>query len=130
MHVNCVLCSTLNRARAYDLFGNKHWIPALHSANWLRGDLRIAVSGLGPGEEVELDYRGQAPDAPRIAVRRSVDDVFTAQGPDGWRDAPGNAQWIWPPSEQPDRLEQLAFTLLSFLKERRGAAGVILIEPN
>ena len=90
----------------------------------------MAVSGLGLSEEGELDYRGDIPDAPRIGIRRSVDDVITAQGPDGWRDAPGHAQWIWPPSEHPDRLEQIAFTLLSFLKERRKAPGVILIEPN
>lgn len=120
----------MTRARAYRWLGEKHWIPGLHGANWLGGDIRVALNGLGLGEELELDYRGGNPDAPRIAIRRSVDDVFTAQGPDGWLDVEGSTRWTWPASEQPDRLEQIAFALLSFLRERRGARAVVLVPPS
>ncbi|MBX3077960.1 MAG: hypothetical protein KF692_01840 [Cryobacterium sp.] len=120
----------MTRARAYRWLGENHWIPGIHGSSWLGGDLRNALSELDLGAELELDYRGQTPDAPRIAVRRSENDVLTAQGPDGWLNIPGHVQWAWPPSEQADRLEQIAFTLLSFLKERRGAPHVVLIAPR
>lgn len=130
MHAGCRICEDMTRARAYRWLGENHWIPGLHGANWLGGDIRVALNGLDLGEELELDYRGDNPGAPRIAVRRSVDDVFTAQGPDGWRDVEGSTQWSWPPSEQPDRLEQIAFALLSFLRERRRARAVVLVPPS
>lgn len=104
--------------------------PGLHGANWLRGDLHSALAGLGLGEELVLDYRGEVADAPKVAVHRSADDVFTAQGPEGWLKVGGYVQWTWPPSERPGRLEEIGFSLISFLKQRRGARGVILIAPN
>jgi|GEM_PF-2913713 len=130
MHANCSICNVMTRARAYRWLGENHWIPGLHGAHWLRGDLRTAVSGIGLGEEIEFDYRGEHADAPRIAVYRSVDDVFTAQGPDGWLDVPGHVRWTWPASGQADRLDEIVFSFMSFLKARRGAAGVILVGPN
>lgn len=155
MHANCNICVDMTRMRAYEWLGKNHWIPALHAANWLGGDLEIALASLSLGEELELDYGGQTPDAPRIAIRRSVDDVFTVQGPDGWLDVGGDAQWTWPrnddagtkeldtgqahtgqadtghaDTEQSDRLEQIEFAVMAFLRERRGAAGVVLIEPS
>jgi hypothetical protein len=130
MHPGCAICEDMTRARAYRWLGEKHWIPGIHGANWLGGDLRVALSGLDLGEELELDYRGDTPGAPQIAVRRSVDDVFTAQGPGGWLDVEGFTRWTWPPNDHADRLEQMAFALLSFLKERHGARGVVLVPPS
>ena len=130
MHANCNICVDMTRARAYDWLGRNHWIPALHAVNWLHGDLRIALGGLGLGEEMELDYRGGYVDAPKIAVHRSVDDVFTAQGPEGWLKANGHVEWTWPIGGRADRHDEIVFSLMSFLRERRRAAGVILIEPS
>jgi len=130
MHANCTLCAKNTRASAYRWIGEKHWIPGIHGANWLGGDLELVLDALEPGDEVELDYRGSVADAPRIMLHRSLDGTIIAQGPDGWRDAPGRTRWSWPPSEQPaDRRERIVYELLSFLRERRGAGGLIIIPP-
>src|SRR5690606_8367760 len=94
-------------------------------------DLRFALEGLGLGEELVLDYRGEHDAAPRFVVRRSANDVFTAEeGSDGSLEPAGDTEWVWPPSmSKGDRLGQIGFELLSRLKELRGARGVILVEP-
>lgn len=130
MHADCTLCTRLNRASAYRWLGEPHWIPGLHGANWLDGDLRAALAGLALGQELELDYRGETPGAPRIVVHRSAEDVITAQGLDGWLELPGRTRWRWLPGSHADRSERIVFTLLSFLRERREARSVILVPPH
>lgn len=133
-HAACRICAGQTRAGSYRRLGEPHWIPGVHGANWLSDDLAIAVSSLALGEEILLDYRGDAEGAPRIAVHRSAEDVITAQGPDGWLDTPGRTRWTWQPAVAPaaqvERIERIAVTLLSYLKHMRGARGVILIEPR
>ena len=133
-HASCRICAGQTRADSYRRLGEPHWIPCIHGANWLSDDLAITVSSRALGEEILLDYRGDVEGAPRIALHRSAEDVITAQGPDGWLDAPGRTRWTWQPAVAPaaqvEGIERIAFTLLSYLKDLRGARGVILIGPR
>jgi len=130
-HAGCRICADQTRAGAYRWIGERHWIPGIHGANWLGDDLRLTLERLALGEEVELDYRGSVDGAPRIALHRSPDDVISAQGPDGWLEAVGRTRWTWQPGVDPvERIERIAFTLLSYIKGLRGAPGVILVEPG
>ncbi len=126
----CAACAKHTRASAYIWFGKNHSIPALHGAGWLGEDLRRALETLELGQELELDYRSDTTHAPLIAVHRSLEDVITASGPDGWRHARGQTQWTWQPSNSPRRLQEITFTLLGFIKSQRGASGVILVPPR
>ncbi len=130
-HAACTICADQTRPGAYRWMGEPHWIPSTHGANWLGDDLRIAISSVGLGEEIELDYRGKVDGAPRIALHRSANDVISVQAPDGWLESYGRTRWTWHPAVDPtERVERIAFTLLSYLKELRHARGVILIEPS
>jgi hypothetical protein len=130
MHAGCTACEDLTRARAYRWLGENHWIPARHGVNWIAEDLRREIGDLRVGEELEFDYRGEVADAPMIAIRRSADGVYSAQGPAGWLDTTSHASWTWQPNDDPDPLAQLTYDLLSFIRDCRGAQSVILIQPS
>jgi len=116
------------RGLAYRYIGEPYEI-ALFYTRYMSRDLKRTLSKLGRGEEVEFDYRGEVPGAPVIGVRRSDQDVFTAQGPNGWLDTPGHTHWEWEPG--PKQIDWVAYDLLKFIKEQRGGApAVILVPPS
>ncbi len=130
MHAGCTDCEHLTRAEAYRWLGENHWIPARHGVNWIAEDLERTIGSLRPGEELEVDYRGEVADAPTIAIRRSANGAFSAKGPGGWLDTTGHTSWTWQPSDGADALAQIRYDLLSFIRDCRGAERVILIQPS
>jgi hypothetical protein len=130
MHAGCTACEHLTRASAFRWLGVNNPIPALHGTGWLGGDLLQTLSGLGPGEEILLDYRGEVADAPTILVRRSEDDVFTAHGPDDGLKRPEATKWAWQPSDEPHRITSIMHDLLSYIRDHRGAHSVVLVESS
>lgn len=130
-HAGCTACRNHTRASAYRWLGEPHWIPGIHGANWLGDDIRLTANALALGETIVLDYRGQVEGAPQVTLRRSAGDVIVAQAPDGGADSSGADHWSWEPTPDPvERLDWIAYTLVGYLKELRGARGVILIEPQ
>ncbi|WP_168627575.1 hypothetical protein [Cryobacterium sp. BB307] len=49
---------------------------------------------------------------------------------DGWLETTGHTSWTWQPNDDPDPLAQIRYDLLSFIRDRRGAQRVILIQPS
>ena len=75
-----------------------------------------------------LDYGGEVDGAPRIVLRRGVDDVISA------RDLGGrgvDVRWTWEPAvDAASRIELITIAVLGYLTELRGARGVTLVEPR
>jgi hypothetical protein len=126
----CTVCANLTRPTAYRWLGLTNWIPVHHSVGWIRDDLRGAIESLKPGQEIELDYRGDHEGAPRIAIHRSLDDVISASGPADWVTVAGQMSWNLSLDVTSDRDTSLVHMLMSFLMRLRGAGYIELPAPE